>query len=219
MASYLPPNAPCPGRPPRVPHARFLGKKRTCGIGFRGSLSEQRPSQESRGDTPRRENSGHTREQPRTAPLAVAPSGQHRSEALQQSWADVHPSTQPYVTFPALHERRDLVDMDHRITHASHRKVYLRLLTWVRARLGLCGERIFAASDNAARHHGWQIAVTQAGLGRRYRDPRFDSLAACPPCGGRGARTPGDPCRACEGTGRVTITARTAAQASPRRPA
>jgi len=109
--------------------------------------------------------------------------------------------------------------MDHRITHASHRKVYLRLLTWVRARLGLCGERIFAASDNAARHHGWQIAVTQAGLGRRYRDPRFDTLAACGHCAGRGAVTPGDPCDACDGTGRITLAVRQAALAPPARPA
>ena len=102
--------------------------------------------------------------------------------------------------------------MDHRITRVSHCKIYLLLLNWLRARLGHCGERVFAATDATARRRDWQIVVTHAGLGRQYRDPRFDTLAACPSCGGRGARTPGDPCQACAGTGRITVAIQTALQ-------
>jgi hypothetical protein len=109
--------------------------------------------------------------------------------------------------------------MDHRITHASQCKVYLLPLNWLRARLARCGERAFAATDATAREHNWQIVVTSAGLGRRYRDPRFDSLAACGHCAGRGAVTPGDPCDACDGTGRITLAVRQAALAPPARPA
>ncbi len=39
--------------------------------------------------------------------------------------------------------------------------------------------RFFAAADGRAAHHGWRIE--DRGLrGRRYRDPRFLRLAACP---------------------------------------
>ena len=109
--------------------------------------------------------------------------------------------------------------MAHRITRVSHCKIYLLLLNWLKARLGQCGERVFAATDATARRHDWQIVVTHAGLGRQYRDPRFDTLAACPSCSGRGARTPGDPCQACEGTGRITITTQTALHVPHRRSA
>jgi hypothetical protein len=103
-----------------------------------------------------------------------------RSEATQQSWADVCPSTQLYVTFPALHEHKVLVNMDHGITHSSHCKIYLRLAGWLRARAERIGERAFAAPDAAARQHDWQIISAHAGLGRQYRDPRFDNLATDP---------------------------------------
>ena len=38
------------------------------------------------------------------------------------------------------------------------------------------GARLFASSDAAARRHGWQVTVRRGGLGRSYRDPRFDQL-------------------------------------------
>jgi hypothetical protein len=95
--------------------------------------------------------------------------------------------------------------MDQRITHASRCKIYLHLLNWLRTRLRHGGDRAFAVTDAIARQHGWQIVATHAGLGRRYRDPRFDSLAACSRCGGRGSRSPGAPCAACAGTGRIVL--------------
>jgi DnaJ-class molecular chaperone len=95
--------------------------------------------------------------------------------------------------------------MDHRITHASRCKICLRLLAWLRARLARIGERAFAATDGFAREQGWQITSTHAGLGRRYRDPRFDSLAPCSRCRGRGTTAPGDLCQTCNGTGRIVL--------------
>lgn len=48
---------------------------------------------------------------------------------------------------------------------------------WLAARSRHLGDRVFAANDAQARVSGWQINPIQGGLGRRYRDPRFDSWA------------------------------------------
>lgn len=95
--------------------------------------------------------------------------------------------------------------VDQRITHVSHCKICLRLVAWLRVRSARLGERVFEADDAAARQLGWQVTPSYAGLGRRYRDPRFDSLAACPRCGGRGGTGRGDRCLACAGTGRIIL--------------
>ena len=66
------------------------------------------------------------------------------------------------------------------------------------------GYRLFAMNDDEACWRGWQIIQLYGGLGRRYRDPRFDTLAECARC--RGAGVNGDaPCVRCLGTGRVTV--------------
>ncbi len=39
------------------------------------------------------------------------------------------------------------------------------------------GDRLFAMGDAEASWHGWQTTRTHRGLGRRYRDPLFDTLA------------------------------------------
>jgi RecJ-like exonuclease len=106
--------------------------------------------------------------------------------------------------------------MDHRITHTGLGKCQ-RPATWLRVRLARIGERAFAATDGFACEQGWQITSTHAGLGRRYRDPRFDSLASCSQCRGRGTRAPGSPCPACNGTGRIVLDQ--TADPSPRRSA
>lgn len=69
------------------------------------------------------------------------------------------------------------------------------------------GERLFAAEDDRARNRGWQVQRIQGGLGRTYRDPRYDRRTICPACGGTGS----DPdfgevqwCVACRGVGVVT---------------
>lgn len=59
-------------------------------------------------------------------------------------------------------------------------------------------------NDTEAYWWGWQITKTLGGLGRRYRDIRFDTLAACAQCAGAGARTDA-PCTPCLGTGRITL--------------
>jgi len=110
-----------------------------------------------------------------------------------------------------------MVYVDQRITHAGHCKIYRRLLIQLRACLARIGEWAFAGTDAVARQHDWQIVRTHAGLGRRYRDPRFDSLAACSRCCGRGTTATGDPCLSCDGAGRIVV-ARTGGS-SPRTPA
>jgi hypothetical protein len=66
------------------------------------------------------------------------------------------------------------------------------------------GRRLFAASDAQARANGWQVTPIRGGLGRRYRDPRFDSLAQCPDCAGTGGQAEA-PCLPCSGSGRVVL--------------
>ena len=78
------------------------------------------------------------------------------------------------------------------------------LLSWVAYALRRRGDRSFAMNDNEAYWRGWQITKTHGGLGRRYRDPRFDTLAACPRCAGTGVYS-GAPCGPCQGTGRITL--------------
>lgn len=73
---------------------------------------------------------------------------------------------------------------------------------WLAYRLRRWGDRWFAMNDTEAYWRGWQITKTHAGLGRRYRDTRFGTLAACAQCAG--ARTWADaPCGPCLGTGRI----------------
>jgi DnaJ-class molecular chaperone len=59
-------------------------------------------------------------------------------------------------------------------------------------------------NDAEAQWWGWQMTGVQGGLGRRYRGPRFDALAACAKCQGAGLLAD-VPCAPCLGTGRVTI--------------
>jgi hypothetical protein len=42
------------------------------------------------------------------------------------------------------------------------------------------GRWLFAINDAEARWHAWQVTETLGGLGRRYRDARFATLAADP---------------------------------------
>jgi hypothetical protein len=78
------------------------------------------------------------------------------------------------------------------------------LLSWPTAIPRRLGDRLFTMNDNEAYWRSWQITKTHGGLGRRYRDPRFDTLAECTKCRGAGA-TGDQPCPPCLGTGRVTL--------------
>jgi len=42
------------------------------------------------------------------------------------------------------------------------------------------GERLFMSCDEEANWRGWEITPLAGGLGRRYRDPRFDSRRPAP---------------------------------------
>jgi hypothetical protein len=64
-------------------------------------------------------------------------------------------------------------------------------------------EALFRDDDALARLQGWQITVNRGGFGRYYRDPRFDTLHACPLCDGSGESSR-EPSFRCSGTGRVT---------------
>jgi hypothetical protein len=77
-------------------------------------------------------------------------------------------------------------------------------LDWLAYLLRRCGDRWFAANDTEAYWRGWQITKTHGGLGRRYRDLRFDTLAACAQCAGAGEWADA-PCGPCLGTGRITL--------------
>jgi hypothetical protein len=77
------------------------------------------------------------------------------------------------------------------------------LLSWLAALPGRLGDRLFTMNDTEAYWRDWQIIKTPGGLGRRYRDPRFDLLAQCRQCRGAGG-TAGRPCPPCLGTGRIT---------------
>lgn len=98
-----------------------------------------------------------------------------------------------------------MVAMPYRTTRTDRRKIHSFLLIPLRTSLAALCERAFASTDADARQHGWQVTLTQDGLGRGYRDPRYDTLAECPECRGRGAKGLASPCRGCCGTGRVII--------------
>jgi hypothetical protein len=40
------------------------------------------------------------------------------------------------------------------------------------------GSRLFAINDTEAGWRGWEVTELRGGLGRSYRDPRFDLLSA-----------------------------------------
>jgi hypothetical protein len=100
-------------------------------------------------------------------------------------------------------------------------KARTRLVRWLRKQTAAAGQRLFARDDLNAAQHGWQIITRYGGLGRQYRDPRFDTLRECPPCAGSGAGSGvagdeacapcaagGEACAPCAATGRITVPAR-----------
>lgn len=105
--------------------------------------------------------------------------------------------------------------MPHRTTRTNHGKIYSLLLK-LKGGPPALARRLFARADTDARRYGWQVTPTWGGLGRRYRDPRFDALTACADCHGCGTRALGNPCRTCGGTGRI-VAEPTAGPPSSRR--
>jgi hypothetical protein len=90
--------------------------------------------------------------------------------------------------------------MDDRAPHSRIRIA----LDWLRGLPRRWGDRWFAMNDAEAEWRGWQMTRVHGGLGRRYRDQRFNALAECARCWGTGLLA-AVPCVPCLGTGRVTI--------------
>jgi hypothetical protein len=65
-------------------------------------------------------------------------------------------------------------------------------------------DRLHAAEDTRARRRGWQVSRISRGLGREYRDPRWDLIVACEVCGGEGMHGV-HRCADCLGRGTVQL--------------
>jgi hypothetical protein len=57
-----------------------------------------------------------------------------------------------------------------------------RLARWVSGCLAQAGDILFASTDAEASWHAWEMKRRDAGLGRSYRDRRFDTLVSCSRC-------------------------------------
>jgi hypothetical protein len=79
------------------------------------------------------------------------------------------------------------------------------LAGWLADLLIRIGDWMFAKNDQEAGWRGWQIERRHAGLGRRYRDPQFDTLSQCQHCSGIGAIAADSLCAQCSGTGRLLL--------------
>jgi hypothetical protein len=58
--------------------------------------------------------------------------------------------------------------------------VFVMGVDWLAYRLRRWGDRWFAMNDTEAYWRGWQITKTHGGLGRRYRDIRFETDSVDP---------------------------------------
>jgi hypothetical protein len=109
------------------------------------------------------------------------------------------PAVQVAITRPL--DRPDVTDR----TGGRPRLWRIRIvLDWLADLPRRWGDRWFAMNDAEAQWRGWQMTRVHGGLGRRYRDPRFATLAECAWCRGAGLHADA-PCTPCLGTGRVTI--------------
>jgi hypothetical protein len=59
---------------------------------------------------------------------------------------------------------------------AALRSAIAPVVAWLSDLPRRLGNRLFAMNDDEAGWRGWEVAVTAGGLGRRYRDPRFNTL-------------------------------------------
>ena len=53
--------------------------------------------------------------------------------------------------------------------------IFAGLAAWLADILCHVGERLFLSCDEEAYWRGWEITPLRGGLGRSYRDPRFDA--------------------------------------------
>jgi RecJ-like exonuclease len=95
--------------------------------------------------------------------------------------------------------------MPHRTTGRKSIKRKKWPLTRVRVFVNALTQALFEESDASARQHGWRVTSTHHGFGRRYTDPRFDTLTPCRACRGHGVTTDRTKCPGCRGSGRIVI--------------
>jgi hypothetical protein len=118
-------------------------------------------------------------------------------------WLPVRPGRAAAATGAPLRAATDSQSPGRRAGHILA-IVSTVLLSWLAGFPRRVGDRLFAANDAEAYWRDWHITRTRGGLGRRYRDPRFGTLAGCPACRGAGV-TADLPCDPCLGTGRITV--------------
>jgi len=99
-----------------------------------------------------------------------------------KSWTDAVTSAQ-LDTIPARGVSGRNSALTKVTSATSEYKVRTRLARWLRKQAETAGQRLFARDDLIAIQHGWQITTRYGGLGRRYRDPRFDTLPTPPASG------------------------------------
>jgi hypothetical protein len=75
--------------------------------------------------------------------------------------------------------------------------------SWMCHYLTHAGNLLFAGKDREAGWHAWDVERRDAGLGRAYRDPRFDTLASCPRCHSVSTTADGTVCRQCSAADRL----------------
>lgn len=78
-----------------------------------------------------------------------------------------------------------------------------RLTGWMSVCLAIAGDLVFASKDTEASWHAWDMERRHAGLGRAYRDPRFDTLVSCPRCHNVSTVADGSACRQCSAAERL----------------
>lgn len=78
-------------------------------------------------------------------------------------------------------------------------------LTVIMSLFGRWDRRLFLDDDAAALVRGWEVRRLSRGMGREYRDRRWDLVDECAPCAGDGL-VGAHPCDDCAGTGTVRLS-------------
>ena len=81
-----------------------------------------------------------------------------------------------------------------------------RLADWTARCVQQLGDLVFAVEDQEAAWHAWNVEQRFAGLGRLYRDQRFDALVSCPRCHRVSTVTGSTVCKQCSATDRLVRT-------------
>jgi len=78
-----------------------------------------------------------------------------------------------------------------------------RLAGWTARCVQQLGDVVFAVEDAEAAWRAWDVERRDAGLGRRYRDRRFQALVPCPRCHRVSTMAGGAVCQQCSAANRL----------------